>query len=128
MTSIFGCGNACNNCGASIYTQINAVAGNGEISVLDQLSLAEYDSVQWNIVIVDPSQNKRRMVAIFATHEGGITPFHNEIARIGSSLEDFNYTLDVDITLGSFRLKINNNSLQDYILEITRIPVEKYVP
>jgi hypothetical protein len=111
-----------------LTTQVNGIAPAGQTTIMDTLDLTKYDSVQWNIVIVDPSQNKRRIQVVFATHEGNTTPFHNDIARVGSRKQDFDYTLDVDINLGSFRLKIINNSAEDYIFQITRVPVEIFVP
>jgi hypothetical protein len=127
MASIFGCG-VPQNCCDVITTQINGIAPASQITVMDTLSLTEYDSVQWNITIVDPTQNKRRMQVIHSTHEGGITPYHNISSIIGSKKQDFDYLLDVDITLGSFRLTITNNSLVDYIYEIIRIPIEIFTP
>lgn len=125
--SIFPCGTPQTCCDKTV-TQINGVAPSGLETILDTLNLTEHDSVQWNIVIVDPSQNKRRLQVIFATHEGNITPFHNDISRVGSKKSDFDYTLDVDINLGSFRLKIQNNSLVDYIYQVIRVPVEIFTP
>ena len=127
MVSIFPCG-VPQTCCDVITTQVNGIAPSGQETVMDTLSLTKYDSVQWNVVIVDPTQNKRRVQALFATHEGGVTPFHNDFSRVGSKKQDFDYTLDVDINLGSFRLKIQNNSLVDYIYQITRVPVEIYTP
>lgn len=128
--SIFNCNTptCCTPKNPCIAVQINAVAPAGEATILDTLSLTEYDSVQWNVVVVNTEENKRKYQAVFATHELNTTAFHNLFSRIGSSPSDFNYTLDVDINLGSLRLKIINNSLVDYIIEITRIPVQVYVP
>ena len=108
--------------------QVNIVAPSGELTIVDTLDLTKYDAVQWNALVIDPSQNKRRFQAIYATHELNTTPFHNEFSHVGSRKQDFDYTFDVDINLGLFRLKIQNDSPVDYILEVVRIPVEIYVP
>lgn len=125
--SIFNCCEPANAC-CDNTVQINIVAPAGQETIVDTLDLTKYDAVQWNILVVDSSQNKRRFQVIYATHELGITPFHNEFSHVGSRKQDFDYTLDVDINLGTFRLKIQNDSAVDYILEVTRFPVEIYVP
>ena len=130
--SIFTCNTSPTCCPPNkctcITSQINVLAPAESTTILDTLDLTEYDSVQWNIVVVDYSQNTRKLQAVFATHEGNTTPFHNIFSRIGSNPSNFNYNLDVDINLGSLRLKIDNNSLVDYIIEITKVPIQVYVP
>lgn len=127
MASIFGCGIP-QSCCDLIVKQINTVVPAGQTLEVDQLPVVDYDAIQWNLVVVDPSQNKRKFQAVFATHENSTTAFHNIFSRVGAPIQLFNYQIEVVMELGSFKLKIVNNSATDYIVEVTRIPVEVYTP
>lgn len=128
MSSIFGCATSCNNCGEPIHTQLNVIIPSGQTVIVDQLAIADFDAIQWNLLITDTTQNKRKFQAVFATHELGITPFHNIFARTGSKKQDLLFDIDVQIVLGSFRLIVTNNSLVDYLGQVNRFPVENFTP
>lgn len=126
MNSLFG-NSSCNKCGEPIISQINNVVLSGEGKVIDSLKMSDYDSVYWKATIVNPSTNERFTVFIIGLHQGGTTPNFTMLNRVGA-YNNFEYSFNVDLHLGSLRLKFNNNSLDDYIIKLVRIPTEVFLP
>ena len=99
----------------------------GTQETIDQLEVIDFTATQWNITVSYLDGSRRIFQSVFATHEDGTTPSHNITSIVGSQRTFFDYEIDVTISSGSLNLIIVNNSLvNDYKIQVKRIPVENF--
>lgn len=106
--------------------RLESIVLSGEEETLDSLSVTTFNAVQWNLAVSYLDGTKRIFQAILATHEEGITPFHSLFSRVGSKISNFDYEVEVNISSGLLNLVIKNNSVNDYKIQVKRIPIENF--
>lgn len=101
-------------------SQTCALVPSSTTLVVDQVSTAGFRGVKWLITIATLVASEVESFEIFATHQNGASPSHNEYSHLGSVI---GYVADVVITAGALQLQITNNELVDLAVFLTPIPI-----
>jgi len=87
---------------------------------IDSLSTSTTKSVKWLVTIVTQTTFKTVAYEIFATHRNGISPIFNRGPSIGDTVLRVD---DVVISGGSLILKITNNEIETFSVNVLRLAV-----
>lgn len=92
----------------------------GTTGIVDSLSVVDWGSVKWLVVISNSDNTKIKSYEIHGCHEFGLNPDFNIYAIMGDKIL---HSLNTVINGGNLELQITNNEPLDIVVYITRIAV-----